>query len=67
MNRATNLPSTEQGKIDEKERVQNDLQVNGYTPQFIKNTCEERPDADQLDKESHRQDKSFRFANHPFY
>ena len=35
MHRATNLPSTEQGKIDEKERVQKDLQVNGYTPQFI--------------------------------
>ena len=62
MHRATNLPSTEHGKADEKERVQKDLQVNGYTPQFIKHTCEKRPAADRSDKESHTPDKSVRFA-----
>ena len=66
MHRATNLPSTEQGKIGEKERVQKDLQVNGYTPQFIKHTCEKRPAADRSDKESHTPDKSVRFATIPY-
>ena len=66
MHRATNLPSTEQGKIDEKERVQKDLQINGYTTQFIKYTCDKSPAADRSDKESHTPDKSVRFATIPY-
>ena len=62
MNRAANLPSTEQGKIDEKETVWKDLQINGYTPQFIKYICEKILNSDRSDKESHQSNKSVRFA-----
>ena len=64
MNWEANLHSTEERKVDEMERVQKDLQVNvnGYTPQFLKNTCKKISDADRSDKEIPHPNKLVHFA-----